>query len=258
MFFLKNIIAPFFLPLSFSILIMILGFIYLQFRQTQRKGKGYILSGIILLLFFSNNFTSDWLLRSLENGYPPLGSDAIRVHQASIKWIVVFGDGVVSDRHLPASGQLSDSSMARLVEAIRLSRQLPGAKIILSGGSVVKPGSEAEVMAKVAQTLDIKSKQIILDSLSRDTEEQVARVRNIAGKDQFIFVTSASHMPRCMALFKKAGTCPIPAPVHFLASKLSDPVEPSLFFPSAAGLKKSEVAIHEYLGMLWAKVRWKI
>ena len=35
------------------------------------------------------------------------------------------------------------------------------------------------------------------------------------GREKFILVTSAAHMPRSMALFRKRGLQPIPAPADF-------------------------------------------
>jgi uncharacterized SAM-binding protein YcdF (DUF218 family) len=57
-----------------------------------------------------------------------------------------------------------------------------------------------------------------------------------------------------MALFKKLGMDPIPSPVGHC---VKDGEELSLysFFPSTGNLGKAELAIHEYLGLTWAKLR---
>ena len=69
-----------------------------------------------------------------------------------------------------------------------------------------------------------------------------------------MLVTTASHIPRSMALFKKLGMNPIPSPIDH---SIKDRHGLSLFsfFPSTGNLRKTELAIHEYIGMTWAKLR---
>ena len=80
-------------------------------------------------------------------------------------------------------------------------------------------------------------------------------VKEIVGKDKFILVTSASHMPRAMALFRKHGMDPVPGPTDYMVKEREGGLTPGVFFPSAGSLEKAESVIHEYLGMVWGKVR---
>ena len=255
MFLFKKFISPLFLPLSISVLMLLQGLAYLQSRRRQRKGKLFISLGIILLLISSYEVISDIMLRSLEDRYRPINIADVKSPK-SVKWIVVLGGGINSDPKLPITEQLSNASMARLIEGVRLHKQLPGSRILLSGGVVFKARSEASIMAGVASAVfDIKNKDIALESQSRDTEDQAARIRGIVGKDPFILVTSAFHMHRSVTLFRKIGLNPIPAPAQFMASAGTGEITPEMFYPQAKGLLKSEYVFHEYLGMLWAKLR---
>jgi uncharacterized SAM-binding protein YcdF (DUF218 family) len=257
MFLFKKIIAPLCLPLTFSLLILIFGFIFLHFRRKQRRGRFFVFWGIVLLLLFSYGFTSGLLLRSLETRYPPLSAEAL-VAAKDVQWIAVLGGGQIDSPRLPATSRLSEATAARLIEAVRLHRELPESRLILSGGAVFTASSEAKTMAEAAPNFGIKAKDIILEAQSRDTEEEAIKIREITGKDRFILVTSAAHMPRSMALFRKAGLDPIPAPAHFLALERPGKIAPRNFYPSADGLRQSEIAVYEYLGLLWAKIRGKI
>jgi len=78
------------------------------------------------------------------------------------------------------------------------------------------------------------------------------------GKDKFILVTSAAHMPRAMGLFRKQGMEPIPAPTDYMAGEREGGLRLGMFFPSAGSLEKAGSAIHEYLGMVWGKLRSQI
>jgi uncharacterized SAM-binding protein YcdF (DUF218 family) len=98
---------------------------------------------------------------------------------------------------------------------------------------------------------------VILESLSKDTKDEARLIKNIVGNDRFVLVTSASHMPRSMALFKKLGMQPIPAPTDYWVKERQG-ISPAMFFPSSNGLRKAERAFYEYLGLAWANLRGQI
>jgi len=253
MFLLKKIVSPLFLPLTLSLLLMIAGLIFLWFRKKERMGKILLTFGVLLLALLSYDAVSSRLISPLECRYPAASLSEAR----GAKWIAVLGAGVRAEKGRPAASQLSESSLARLVEGIRLQRHLPGCKLILSGGAVFQPEAEAVLMAGAARDLGVSEKDIVLDSASRDTEEQAGRIRDIVGRDKFILVTSAAHMPRSMALFKKEHLTPVPAPVG-VCTRNRQTLSPDDFYPAAEGLLKSEKAFHEYLGVVWAKIRGKL
>ncbi len=169
---------------------------------------------------------------------------------------MVLGGGTSSDPDIPPVSRLSESSLAHLIEGMRLHRQLPTSKIILSGGRVFGTGSDAEAMRDLAIQLGVAPENLIDEASSSDTESQAQNVGKIVGGDAFLLVTSASHMPRAMALFTKAGMNPVPAPTHYL-SHANQGVSPTDFYPSLRGLRKSETVIYEGLSSLWAKLRGK-
>ena len=161
--------------------------------------------------------------------------------------------GHVADPSVPVTSQISEESLTRLVECVRIHRLIAGSKIILSGGAVYDSASEAATFAKVAAILNVNARDIVLEEVSRDTEEEAENIRSIVGQDRFILVTSAYHMPRAMAIFNKAGLKPIPAPTnHFIKERQG--WAPEDFYPSSMGLMKAERAVHEYLGLLWFKM----
>ena len=253
MFLLKKIIAPLFFPIPVCLLILLAGLALLWFTRRQKAGKVVVSVGALLLLLFSHPAVSGRLLMPLERQYPPLepGPPA-----AAVKWVVVLGGGHTSDPRIPLSGRLSSATLSRLVEAIRLRRSLPGAKLILSGGAPFGPGTDAGSMQKVAEALGLSPEDYVLEAATRDTEEQAQVIKGLVGADEFILVTSASHMPRAMALFVKAGMKPIAAPADYQATE-DEGLSPAYFYPSTEALGESERAIYEYLGRAWAALRGK-
>lgn len=114
-------------------------------------------------------------------------------------------------------------------------------------------------MANIAQDLGVRRENMILESVSRDTEGQAGLIQKIVRNDPFVLVTSAGHMPRSMALFRKLGMQPIPAPTDYrVRERQGEKINPVMFFPQVDGLGKSTIAIYEYLGLAWAKLSGRI
>lgn len=262
MFILKKIIGQLFFPVPLCLEILIVGLLMLLFTRKQKAGKIIITIGVILFTLLSYPALSNTFLRRLEYQYPPLISTATSDFVPGevvpqVRWIVVLGGGHISDPKIPVTSQLSDASLVRLIEAIRLHNQIPGSKLILSEGKVFDPVPCAETMAGAAKALGVKPEDLILESESRDTIDEARIIKSIVGNDKFILVTSALHMPRSMGMFKKLGMQPIPAPTGY-RMKEKQGISPSGFFPSSEELRKAEGVIYEYLGLIWAKLRGQI
>jgi uncharacterized SAM-binding protein YcdF (DUF218 family) len=81
-----------------------------------------------------------------------------------------------------------------------------------------------------------------------DTKEEAKSVFALLGKSQFVLVTSAYHMPRAMRLMELAGAHPIAAPTGQLAARRID-FGARAWIPSSTSLRRTEHAIHEYIGL---------
>lgn len=254
MFVLQKIVAPLFLPWTVCVLLLGVGVGLLWSARRQGVGKLVVSAGFALLVLLSYGWVSDPVLRSLEHYHVPLSAVAAG---SAMKWVVVLGGGTSSDASVPPSARLSDATLARLVEGVRLHRQLPGSRLVLSGAGVFGSGSDAESMSALALALGVARENIVLDAESPDTETQARNIRQIIKGEACLLVTSAAHMRRSMALFRKAGLDPIPAPTHYLA-QANQGISPAGFYPSIGGLKTAQIAAYEYLGIAWAALRGKI
>jgi uncharacterized SAM-binding protein YcdF (DUF218 family) len=92
---------------------------------------------------------------------------------------------------------------------------------------------------------------MVLEPRPRDTRQEAELLAPLLRGQRVALVTSASHMPRALALFRAQGLDPIPAPTGHLAK------EPQGFdvldlIPDADGLAKTRFAWHEVLGRMWA------
>jgi uncharacterized SAM-binding protein YcdF (DUF218 family) len=255
MFLFKKLLAPFLMPVPVCVALLAAGLLLLWLTRRQRAGKCLATAGALLLVLLGYGFVPGRLLAPLERRYPP-AADA-RASAGRVRWVVVLGGGSYSDPGLPEGARLTEASLARLVEGVRLHRQLPGSRLLLSGGSVFGSEPDADTMRALALDLGVEPASLVLDPASPDTETQAQVVRAHLGAEEFFLVTSASHMRRSVALFKKAGTNPIPAPTHFLTQE-SRGLSPGDFFPGSGGLRRAETVAYEYLGLAWAKLRGKV
>ena len=244
------------MPVPAVLLLALLGLFCLWFTRKQKMGKVFVTISVVLLGFFSYGAVSDMLVRPLELEYPPIMDFQLL---KDVKWVVVLGGGSGVDPELSPSTYLSDASLIRLSEGIYIHNRLPETKLILTGRSGFKGiKSVAEVMGDTAKEWGVELEDIVLETKATDTKDHPIYVKEIVGTDRFILVTSASHMPRAMALFRKHGVEPIPAPTDYMVKKREGGVRPGVLFPSAGSLEKAERAILEYLGMVWGKLRSQI
>jgi len=107
---------------------------------------------------------------------------------------------------------------------------------------------------KLAISLGVNPIDIIKLETPKDTKEEAIETKKIVGNKAFILVTSASHMKRSALLFEKKSLNIIPSPTNHLAFK-DDSY--SAYF-SAKNIRKSEMAIHEYLGLMYSWLRNEI
>ena len=225
------------------------GLALLWWTQKQKLGKVLVTLGLLLLTALSYEPVSNALLGPLERQYPPY----VKREGPPAKYVVVLGGGHTSDPSLPITSQIGDESLKRLVEGIRIYRDNPGSKLVLSGGSWLDSDTDAGIMAKTARAIGMNDADIILESESRDTEDQARLLKPLLSTNQFILVTSASHMPRSMRLFNSQYLMGEAAPTEHMVRRGGD--GPSTYFPRGRRLQQAERAFYEYMAAVWLRLR---
>lgn len=202
---------------------LILGLVVALFavwRGWRRLALGATATVLAALVTLTMIPVGDWLLEPLESQYPanpPLAGPP--------DGIIVLG-GAVETEKWRATGQVHLNDQAeRVTEGIVLALRYPTARIILSGGGATlgpiggDVPSEAEVMAALFTEMGVPRDRLLLEDQSRNTagnaENSYALVQPKPGQ-HWLLVTSASHMPRAMAAFERAGWSGLVAwPVDF-------------------------------------------
>jgi uncharacterized SAM-binding protein YcdF (DUF218 family) len=260
MFALKKLISASLQPFSVLVGTLVLGLILLRFTKRHRTGKALLLAALAGCYLFSITPVANAFVRPLESAYPPLlphASTPLAAFEdgsAAPGWIVVLGGGNVEVPSRAPLQQLVPGSVARLTEAIRLHRLFPEAKLLLSGGTV-----HSRLLADAAQSLGVPRERMVLAPDVLDTEDEAKALHLIVGQEPMVLVTSAMHMPRAVALFREVGAIPVAAPTDYAGDTGSWSARNLLgLFPHAGAGAEIEHALHEYLGLLWAKLRGQI
>lgn len=256
----KDLLTAFLNPLPLSLTILFVGVLLLWFSPKKRVGTIVVTVGFLLLVLVGEGSLSSALIEPLEYRYPAVDPERLRQEAgAPVTYVVVLSAGHVTDTTVSLTSQITRVSLIRLIEGIRLLHALPGSKLVLSGDSAYDAVSEAAMMAKLAEELGADHKDIIVEPTARNTEEQAQRIKDIVGQDRFVLVTSAVHMPRAVALLEKLSLHPVAAPTgYYLRQSKDRSFSLVSHFPSAESVRVAERALHEYLGVMWSKLRGHI
>src|SRR5574340_1136765 len=248
-----RLVLPFFEPLPLSLALLIVGLVFL----IARKRKAAILFsclGIGLLLVLGYGLFTRQVLYSLERAYPPLAVERIAPKiKDQIRYVVVLGSGHISDPALQRTAQIAGDSLYRLVEGIRIFRLLPGTKLVISGGVIPDPVTNARVVSEVARQIGVPSRDMIVEERPSDTVAEARLLQGLLGKTPFVLVTSAVHMKRAVRIFQDLGMRPLPAPTDFIIRNRPGGAVES-FLPNCGNLWISQKVIYEWLGEMWAEV----
>jgi uncharacterized SAM-binding protein YcdF (DUF218 family) len=205
-------------PLSLVFLCLIIA-ILLDAAGWERT-RGFF-SALAVTVLFLTLFTSagGYFLQTLENRFvrpanPP----------TEVSCIVILGGAFENEVMAARGGTEFNQSADRFIEGLRLARQYPDARILVSGGDGSFSGAyagDAEASTAFFTAFGIPAERLIRDETSRTTFENAANTKDLlktSGLGNCLLVTSAFHMPRSVGLFRKLGITVVPWPVDYRTS----------------------------------------
>ncbi len=236
-------------PIPLCLVFFIVGLFFLWGTKKQTAGKVITTTGFAILLLCSSSFFPNMCLRYIEHKHISHIKNIEKENNlVDIKYIVVLAGAHILDSEIPITSQFNYQGLVRLIEGIRLYKKYSKTKLILSGGLGSRSNvTDAILMADLSIELGVLKEDIILEQESMSTFDQALYLKPIVKNHRFLLVSSASHMPRSMALFKKLGMKPVPAPTGHLVKQFEDEFS---IFPNTSNLKKSDTAMYEILGIL--------
>ena len=246
-FFLKKLITFFVEPFGtvFTLLAIGIYFLFTEYGKEKANAKSFLGFGFSLLFLFSYAPFSNMLVQNLEDKYTKYD------YKQDITYIHVLGSGHNDDFTQPLSSMIGSDGMKRVVEGVIIHKRTPNSKLIFTGYSGGASETTAQINANLALALGVKKENIIINGEPKDTAEEAKFTKTLVGDKPFVLVTSATHMPRSMNLFNSLDLHSIAAPTAFRKRKIHS------YFPKpdANSIINAQVAMHEYIGMLWNKLR---
>jgi uncharacterized SAM-binding protein YcdF (DUF218 family) len=242
-----NLVAAALLPPLSLVLLLVAGLVVQ--RRSPRLALSLILLSTAALYGLSMPWVSGMLLSSLEISSPVSPST---LKTADV--IVVLGGGRRRDEAEYGGDTLNSLSLERLRYAALLYRssELP---ILVTGG---KPGggslSEGRIMQHILLSeYGIPTRWVEDAALTTWDNARLSTMQlRQADVQRIVLVSHAWHLRRAVPLFESQGLSVIPAGIQFSSIHVDSILD---LLPTPIGLRDSTFALHEWLGILWYKLR---
>lgn len=228
-------------------------------------GRGLMVAALALCWLSLCSGSARWLQDHLLRPPPPLNeiqiqelADSLRNPRLPRSALVVLGAGREALAPEYGRGMLSPVGLQRLTYGLWLA-QRSGLPLAYAGGvGWAERGdtSEAEIAQAIAREMHHRPLRWV-DDRSRDTRENAQRIVPLLAADgvrRIVLVTSATHMPRALRLFRatlaerglSAEIELLPAPTGFIGS---DAAGPLAWLPTGQGAEKMHAVCHELAGL---------
>ncbi len=232
--------------------VLILGVILTSFViKNEKRKKSLLKFGIILLLFFSNDFIANQAMRTWE--IPPVLYTSLKKN---------YKVGIILTGFTGVDKNYADRVFLRLdrvTHGVQLYKAGVIEKFLISGGQgglTKKRLLEADQAEQVLLIMGVEQKDIMKESNSRNTHESAMAVATLLkGTDptNCLLITSANHMRRASACFKKAGFNAQPFSTDLLSNTTEIDVT-DFIIPSTGALWKWQIIFKEVIGCITYKL----
>ena len=169
---------------------------------------------------------------------------------------MVLGAGSYRD---PPEYEGSDTVGRFTLERLRYAASLhrrTGLPLLVTGGRTF-PGTPAEAAAMALSLKDDFGIGVrFVEDRSRNTADNAANSAQMlkgAGITQIVLVTHAIHMTRAVGAFESQGLKVVAAPTAISGSA---PPGAAAWLPTGAAFARSAAAVHEYIGLIWYRLRF--
>lgn len=235
-----------------------LNFIFIAIGLCIKKEKilsqFFLYFGALSLVLFCFSPFSDLLLKSLEK-YPALIPPVVINNEQAI---VVLAGGSDSKSKEYAKDVDGISTLQRTRYAAFLYKQTNLPILVSGGGIELDKNTEASVMEDTLKN-SFNVPVTWQEDRSMNTAENAfysSALLKEKGIDSIFLVTHAWHMSRSVMMFEREGINVTPAPTMFSPEVTT--ADWSCYLPSASALNRSVIALHEYIGILWYKLRYTL
>jgi len=241
-------------PLSWLLLAVLIVCASAWMRRRRRVPLSVAVVIGALSIFAMTPLFANLLLLRLENAeVPPPDCARTPPDVAVVLAGGIYGTAVDADD----SSVLNLPSRQRLDRAVAWWSERDGRTLVLSGGAWFDDGiPDSRRMRRYARQRGVPEAAMRSEDVSRTTwqsAQQLAKLRPALPR-RVALITSASHMPRAAYAMREAGyeVCQV------ATDRLHIPPDwPGVLLPQRSALEKSEIALHELIGLLYYRMRFK-
>jgi uncharacterized SAM-binding protein YcdF (DUF218 family) len=247
--------APLLEPLGFLGLLMALAVGWLLYRRKWQPALWLALPTALLWLLGSTPL-AETLVERTERAYAT--NLVTSVPTADV--VIALGGGHTTSR-LDPLGFSNNEAGDRVLAAIELVRRGKARTLVLGGTALPPRPPERPALALVQDW--ITRWQLVPGAVTNlgvcaNTHDEALRCRQLCqelGWKRVILVTSALHLPRSAAVFRKAGVDVIPVPADFQVAGIPQPPGSFSPFPRQHRFELLSLYIHEQVGFLVYRLR---
>jgi uncharacterized SAM-binding protein YcdF (DUF218 family) len=231
-------------PSGLATMLFLTGVAFALVPRSRKYSLPLAAAAAFLLLVFGNGVVATLLMSPLEYAYPALQEPQ---RHPDVHTIVVLTGWAADDDDFPLSAKMNAASAFRVLEAANLHAARPDCRVLVTGSDTA-----ARVMARQLRALGVPDEDLVVDVMSNDTAESARQARRLLGPAPVFLVTSAGHMRRAAWSFEQQGLLPVAAPTDHLMPRS---IRQASWTTSALHLQASDLALHEYLGLAWYRLR---
>jgi uncharacterized SAM-binding protein YcdF (DUF218 family) len=250
----SKIIDRFLDPIGFIWLILMLAFVRALFKK--KASQALFLGGLALFMtIFGGTRLPSWLLARMEQQYVVDTLEFLPECDA----VVVLGSG----HSFNSTGVIHiefNAAVDRIIVATELVRQRKGKVLLIGGGYPPRDGLQPEgiILKQWLESWEVIDNPILELGVNRNTRDEAIHTAALSiekGWNKILLVTSAWHMRRSVAAFRKAGLEVIPVGADFIGT---DALERKCDFcpvPSIETFSHLKLYMHEQVGWWYYKFR---
>ncbi len=250
-FYLSKLLAFLLSPMFWAFVLLV----YALFTKNPQRAKKLLISALVVLYLCSNSFLVDECYRAWE----PVTKDYVMHENEYAAAIVLGGIGDIDLRRKQINFGYSGD---RLFQVLPLYHKGYIQRVVFTGGSgsiEFPEKKEGLYVKKYLLSIGIPDSALLVESESRNTYQNAVFTKHLLDSaglhGKFLLVTSGSHMPRSLAIFKKAGFTNIDPFVTNRHSGNRRFTPDHLLIPNPGAMMSLQGLIHEWLGFLIYKLR---
>lgn len=252
----KLIIAYFISPFGFALVAIGLAWVAKYKQRETAATRLWAIATVLLTAGALSGFTYN-KRRANEYIYEPIrivsGDELIQ----SPSTIVVLGAGFNADDYLPPNSRVSSAYLARLLEAVRIYRQLPKSHLLVSVAGRAEAQSKQAFVDGMIEILQLDRSRVRMISEAESTDDEAELTEKMHQEGPIVLVTSAGHMPRAMAIFQRMYVPILAAPADYGFTRSASPNDKpwQRWVPSLDGLSSNAQFTYETIASLASQIK---